>query len=49
MPRPKLDNNDETLRVGFTVTAELWKKFKAIAKKRGIKASVLFREILEKL
>lgn len=46
--RPKLDPNDDTVRVGFTVQMKLWAWFIAHAEKRQIGYSALFREILEK-
>lgn len=47
MGRPRLNNNDETVRVGFSVTATLWLRFIAVSQSRGVGYSELFREMLE--
>jgi len=46
--RPRLDPNDDTVRVGFAVQMKLWTWFMAQAEKRQIGYSTLFRELLEK-
>lgn len=47
MGRPKIVDNDDTVRVGFSVNASLWARFTALAEKRGVGYSELFREMLE--
>jgi len=47
--RPKLDPNDDTVRVGFTVQMKLWSWFMEQAEKRQIGYSTLFREMVEKI
>ena len=47
MGRHRLDNADETVRVGFSVTAALWLRFIRMSQSRGVGYSELFREMLE--
>ena len=46
MGRPKLKQDESTIRVGFSVNSALWAKFVELAAKRKIAYSELFRRML---
>jgi metal-responsive CopG/Arc/MetJ family transcriptional regulator len=48
MGRHKLSKKADTLRVGFTITEDLWVEFIALAERRGYSHSELFRKMLER-